>query len=189
MRNYEGWVNNCQQCSCIRVSIGSTVVLACIASRGFLLITTVHVWSRSVRSFVPTVTLTMAGPLSVCTKEEKRSVIRFLWSEGVSGAEIHRRLSAQYGNSVLLEWSVYEWIEKFKNVRTSVTREGSGACVARSSAKNIFFSEGKEKLLQRWKKCNEKQGDYVEKWCYYKFSIFIEIKFVSVVRIIIDSLT
>ena len=43
----------------------------------------------------------MAAPLSVCTKEEQRSVIRFLWSEGVSGAEIHRRLSAQYGNSVL----------------------------------------------------------------------------------------
>ena len=35
--------------------------------------------------------------------------------------------------------SVYEWIEKFKNGRTSVKHEGSGACVARCSAKNIFF--------------------------------------------------
>ena len=65
----------------------------------------------------------MAGPLSFCTKEEQRSVIRFLWFEGVSGAEMHRRLSAQYGNSVLLQWGVYEWIEKFKNGRTSVTYE------------------------------------------------------------------
>jgi hypothetical protein len=54
-------------------------------------------------------------------------VIRFLWSEGVSGAEIHRRLSAQYGNSVLPQRSVYEWIEKVKNGRTNVTREeGAG---------------------------------------------------------------
>jgi hypothetical protein len=52
-----------------------------------------------------------------------------------------------------------------------------------------FFSEGIKKLVQQWKKCIEKQGDYVEKLCYYKFSIFIEIKFVSVVPIIIDSPT
>ena len=55
------------------------------------------------------------------------------------------------------------------------------------SQKQFFFPEGIKKLVQRWKKCIEKQGDYVEKCCYYKFSIFIEIKFVSVVRIIIDS--
>ena len=84
---------------------------------------------------------------------------------------------------------VYEWVEKFKNGRIGVTRDGWGTCVARCSAKNIFFSEGTEKLVQRWKKCIEKQGDYVEKCRYYKFSIFIEIKFVSVVRIIIDSPT
>jgi hypothetical protein len=34
---------------------------------------------------------------------------------GESGAAIHQRLSAQYGNSVLPQRSVYEWIEKFKN--------------------------------------------------------------------------
>jgi transposase len=57
----------------------------------------------------------MNAPLAVCTKEEQRSVIRFLWSEGVSGAEIHRRLTEQYGNSVLSQRTVYEWIERFKN--------------------------------------------------------------------------
>ena len=55
--------------------------------------------------------------------------------------------------------------------------------------KTFFFSDGIKKLVQCWKKCTEKQGDYVEKWCYYKFYIFIEIKFVSVVRMIIDSPT
>ena len=29
--------------------------------------------------------------------------------------------------------------------------------------KTFFFSEGIKKLVQRWKRCNEKQGDYVEK--------------------------
>jgi hypothetical protein len=50
----------------------------------------------------------MAAPLSVCIKEEQCSAIRFLQIEGVSGATIHQRLSAQYGNSVLLQWSIYE---------------------------------------------------------------------------------
>jgi hypothetical protein len=72
-----GWANNYPQCSCICVSVGSTVVFTCIARRGFLLITTVQFWSCSVSSFVVTVTLTMAALLSVCTKEEQRSVIRF----------------------------------------------------------------------------------------------------------------
>ena len=39
----------------------------------------------------------------------------------------------------------------------------------------MFFSEGIKNLVQWWKKCIEKQGDYVKKLCYYKFSIFIHI--------------
>jgi len=65
----------------------------------------------------------MAAPLSVCTKEEQRGVIHFLWSEGVPGAEIHRRLSAQYGDSALPRQSVYEWIQKFQHGWTSLKGE------------------------------------------------------------------
>ena len=84
------------------VLLAALSFFACIARRGFLLITTVQVWSCSVCSFVATVTLTAVAPLSICTKEEQLSVIHFfLWSEGVSGDEIHRRLSAQYGGSTI----------------------------------------------------------------------------------------
>src|SRR5215469_11595517 len=62
----------------------------------------------------------MSARLSVCTKEEQRSVIRFLWAEGVKGAEIHARLCTQYGDNALPRRSIYEWIEMFKNGRTSV---------------------------------------------------------------------
>ena len=63
----------------------------------------------------------MSACLSVCTKEEQRSVIRFLWAEGVKGAEIHTHLCTQYGDNALPRRSVvYEWIEMFKNGRTSV---------------------------------------------------------------------
>jgi len=39
----------------------------------------------------------MVAPLSTCTVEEQRSVIRFLWSEGVKLSEIYRRMKVQYG--------------------------------------------------------------------------------------------
>jgi hypothetical protein len=38
----------------------------------------------------------MAAPLCTCTKEEQRSVIRFLISEGVKPTEVHRRMKVQY---------------------------------------------------------------------------------------------
>ena len=60
-------------------------------------------------------------------------------------------------------------------------KEAVHAWLAAQPKTLFFFPEGIKKLVQWWKKCIEKQGDYVKKWCYYKFSIFIEIKFVSVV--------
>ena len=62
----------------------------------------------------------MSARLSVCTKEEQGSVIRFLWAGGVKGAELYARLCTQYGDNAMPRRSVYEWIEMFKNGRTSV---------------------------------------------------------------------
>ena len=59
---------------------------------------------------------------------------RFLWSEGVPGAEIHRKLSTQYGDSALPRGSVYEWIEKFKSGRTNVTHEEQAGRPSTSTA-------------------------------------------------------
>jgi hypothetical protein len=63
----------------------------------------------------------VAATLALCPKEEQCAVIWILWSEVVPGVEIHRRLSAQYGNSALLKQSVYEWVDRFQNSSISVT--------------------------------------------------------------------
>ena len=44
----------------------------------------------------------IAAELINCTKEEQRSVIRFLWAEGVPGAQIHLRMCAQYEDKFCL---------------------------------------------------------------------------------------
>jgi hypothetical protein len=55
--------------------------------------------------------------------------IRFLWAEGVKGADIHARLCTQYGDNALPRRSVYEWIEMFKNGRTSVMDAERSGCI------------------------------------------------------------
>ena len=58
--------------------------------------------------------------MQLCTKQEQRSVPRFLFSDGVKPTEIHRRMSIQYGGRCMSRTQVYEWTEKFKNGVTSV---------------------------------------------------------------------
>jgi hypothetical protein len=41
----------------------------------------------------------IAAPLQNCTREEQRSVMRFLWSERVEPRKIHRRMIQQCGGS------------------------------------------------------------------------------------------
>jgi len=63
----------------------------------------------------------MAALLATCTKEEQRSVIRFLSNEGVKPIEIYRRMKVQYGDAYLSLQQVYKWTRKFMNGISSVT--------------------------------------------------------------------
>ena len=63
----------------------------------------------------------MASPLATCAKEEQRSVIRILNSEGVKSIKIHRRMKVQYSDECLSLQQVYEWTRKFMNGISSVT--------------------------------------------------------------------
>ena len=57
----------------------------------------------------------MDALLAQCTREQQRAVIQFLWPAGSSGAEIHKRLLAQYEDNALSKRTIHEWIEKFKS--------------------------------------------------------------------------
>ena len=47
------------------------------------------------------ISIKMAAPLETYTREEQRSVFRFLRSEGVKAIEINRRMKVQYGDACL----------------------------------------------------------------------------------------
>jgi hypothetical protein len=63
----------------------------------------------------------MAAPQETCTKEEQRSVVSFMSSEGVKPIEIYLRMKVQYGDACLSLQQVYEWNRKFRNGVSSVT--------------------------------------------------------------------
>jgi hypothetical protein len=65
----------------------------------------------------------MEAPLTICTKEVMRGVIRFLFAEDFKPVEIIRGMQAQYVDSCLLRSEIYEWIDHLKKGRTSVCDE------------------------------------------------------------------
>ena len=62
----------------------------------------------------------MEAPLGACTREEQRSVICFLESEGVNHSEIYHRMKMQYGDACLSLQQVYDWDRMFKSGVCSV---------------------------------------------------------------------
>jgi hypothetical protein len=88
----------------------------------------------------------MEAPLSICTTEETRGVIRFLFAEGVKPVEIIRRMQAQYGDNCLTRSKIYEWTDHFKKGKTSVCDEDRSGRTSTSRTENTVQSV--ERMVQ-----------------------------------------
>jgi hypothetical protein len=86
-------------------------------------------------------------------KEQQRSVIRFVWSEGVKTGEMYGRLTAQHGYTCMRQREVYGWVERFKGEWTGVDGARSGrpsaVTVLRVSSRSINVS-GRITKYQPW---------------------------------------
>jgi hypothetical protein len=88
----------------------------------------------------------MEAPLSICTKEEMRGVIRFLLVEGDKPVEIIRRMRSQYGDNFLSCSKVYEWIDHFRKGRTFVCDEEISGRTSTSRTENNI--QAVERMVQ-----------------------------------------
>ena len=84
----------------------------------------------------------------------KRAVIEFLVKEEIPAAEIHQRLQRAYGSVCMGASSVRRWVKYFKDGKTEAIQKVVRQCLRMAG---IF------KLPERWKKCVQRSGDYVEK--------------------------
>jgi hypothetical protein len=80
----------------------------------------------------------MEAPLSICTKEEMRGVVRFLFAEGVKPVEIIRQMQAQYSDNFLSPSKIHEWIDHFKKGRISVCDEKRSGRTSASRTEHII---------------------------------------------------
>lgn len=63
----------------------------------------------------------MSSSIENASKEEVRSVIRYLHSENISAAEIHRKLKKTYDDKVIDESTVRRWCKRFSAGQSSGT--------------------------------------------------------------------
>ena len=134
----------------------------------------------------------MNVPISNPADCEARGVIRFLQAENVRPSEIHRRFVAICGEHVMNAASVRKWCTMFRNGRTDVhdaERSGRPSVIADALKQKVnriirenrhftisevyeqcpevsrtfWYEEGISKLVSRYDKCLNVQGDYAEK--------------------------
>jgi hypothetical protein len=56
----------------------------------------------------------MATVLEACITEEQRSVVRFLWAEGLNAKDIHKEMFPVYGGKCLSRKTVPPWWQTFR---------------------------------------------------------------------------
>ena len=91
----------------------------------------------------------------------QRAVIEFLVKEEIPAAEIHQRLQRAYGSVCMGASSVRRWAKHFKDGKKVAIHKAVRQCFRMVGTE--FSRRGIFKLPERWEKCVQRSGDYVEK--------------------------
>ena len=91
----------------------------------------------------------------------QRAVIEFLVKEEIPAAEIHQGLQRAYGSVCIGASSVRRWVKHFKDGKTEAIQKAVCQCLRMAGTE--FYRRGIFKPPERWKKCVQRSGDYVEK--------------------------
>ena len=91
----------------------------------------------------------------------QRTVIEFLVKEEIPAAEIHQILQRAYESVCMGASSVGRWVKHFKDGKTEAIQKAVRQCLRMAGTE--FYRRGIFKLPERWKKCAQRSGDYVEK--------------------------
>ena len=91
----------------------------------------------------------------------QRAVVECLVKEEIPAAEIHQRLQRAYGSVYMGARSVERWVKHFKDGKTEAIQKAVRQCLRMAGME--FHRRGIFKLPERWDKCVQRSGDYVEK--------------------------
>ena len=91
----------------------------------------------------------------------QRALIEFLVKEEIPAAEIHQRLQRAYESVCIGASSVRRWVKHFKDGKREAIQKAVRQCLRMAGTE--FYRRGIFKLPERWEKCLQRSGDYVEK--------------------------
>ena len=91
----------------------------------------------------------------------QRALIEFLVKEEIPAAEIQQRLQRAYGSVCMGASSVRRWVKRFKDGKMEAIQKAVRQCLRMAGTE--FYSRGISKFPERWKKCVQRSGDYMEK--------------------------
>ena len=91
----------------------------------------------------------------------QRAVNEFFVKEEIPAAEIHQRLQRAYGSVCMGASSVRKWVKHFKDGKTEAIQKAVHQCLRMFGTE--FYGRGIFKLPERWEKCVQRSGDYMEK--------------------------
>ena len=81
--------------------------------------------------------------------------------EEIPAPEIHQRLQRAYGSVCMGASSVRRWVKYFKDGKTEAIQKAVRQCLRMAGTE--FYRRRIFKFPERWKKCVQRSGDYVEK--------------------------
>jgi isochorismate hydrolase len=104
----------------------------------------------------------MVTVLEVYTSEEHRSLVRFLWGNGLSAKDIHKEMFSVYGGKCLSRRAFQTGARNsLKDVRRSQMLPDQLRKWLRQQSKN-FHAASFDAVVKRWDKCINVDGGYFE---------------------------
>jgi hypothetical protein len=86
-----------------------------------------------------------------------------LWKRVLHAKDIHREMFSVYGGKCLSRKVVHNWVKKFFQRLSKFADDARpGAEVSETTVKN-FYAVGFDAMVNRWDKCINVGGGYVEK--------------------------
>jgi hypothetical protein len=96
--------------------------------------------------------------LEACTPKEKRSVVRFLWAEGLTAKDIHKEVFPIYSGKCFLCKAVHNWVKNLSQGHLKVADDAQpGAEVAETTVKRL--------LCCGFQHTNKAVGQVYHCWC------------------------
>jgi hypothetical protein len=90
-----------------------------------------------------------------------------LWAKGLDAEDIHKEIFPFYGGKCLSRKAIHNQVDKFSQGRSKVADDETEVRKWLRQQPKDFYAAGFDALVERWDKCIDVGGGYVEKEMFF----------------------